>query len=147
METYNFLPEPSGSKVVQGYEGTYVDKRNGIICHQPSMDLDCYYNYIVYLNQNRDKWRSYGYLDLGMMPVAMAPAINDFPEIIYKSMLIIMRKLKVDCFQMPAVSLFYERPSLKNRDLWVFREDLARAMKVPDGKITLEGFLKKVVGK
>ena len=146
METYNFRGEDYDRNIKDGYEGKFVDKRNGIVCVGPTMDLECYYNYIVYLNAHRQEWKTYGYLDLGMIPIAMAPVINNFHNEITTAMLRFMRKLKVECYSMPSVSLMYEHSVLKENDLWVFREDLARIMGWDERQVSLERLLREVMG-
>lgn len=145
METYNFKGEDYAREVKPGFEGKFVDRRNGIVCIGPTLDLECYYNYVVYLNANRKDWKNYGYLDLGMIPIAMAPVISNFHNNIATTMLGFMRKMKVECYSMPAVSLLYETSVLKENDLWVFREDLARALGWDEHQVSLERLLREVI--
>lgn len=144
LQTYNFKLENYDYKKVPGYEGEFKDIRNGIVCVAPTFDLECYLNYIQLLNLHRDKWKSFGYLDLGMMPLVMAPS---FMQTMIKPVLLeAMRELKVDCWPLPPVSVMYESSRMPEEDIWVFKKDVARALNMDEDKVTLERLLRRIMG-
>ena len=144
LQTYNFKLENYDYKKVPGYEGEFKDIRNGIVCVAPTFDLECYLNYIQLLNLHRDKWKSFGYLDLGMMPLVMAPS---FMQTMIKPVLLeAMRELKVDCWLLPPVSVMYESSRMPEEDIWVFKKDVARALNMDEDKVTLERLLRRIMG-
>ena len=140
-KTYNFRIENYDYKKVPGCEGEYKDIRNGIVCVAPTFDIECYLNYIEFLNLHRDKWKSFGYLDLGMMPLAMAPS---FMQTQIKTPLTeAMRRAKIPVYSMPPVSVMYERSTMPESDIWVFKEDVAKAFGMDKNKVTLERLIRR----
>lgn len=141
MKTYNFVVmEGEHRDTEEQKKRTFRDTRNGIICIEPTMDMECYMNYIDLLNLHRDKWVNYGYLDLGMMPLAMAPSFMQ--GAIREGMATIANGLNVPIYYMPAVSLLFERCSVGEDDIWVFKSDIARVMNIPETQVTLNKFLR-----
>jgi len=138
MLTYNFLP--ASEERAKKADVKYRDQRNGITCANPSLDIECYINYIDLLNLHRDKWVNYGYLDLGMMPLAMAPSFMQ--GVVSQAMSTVANKLGIPIYSMPAVSLFFERCSVGENDIWVFKKDIAQVMKTDESKVSLGGFLR-----
>ena len=104
------------------------DIRNGIVCYNPTMDLTCYYNYISYLNTQQDQWRNFGYLDMGMVPLAMLPSF--FPEEIKEVLSNAARVKGITVHSMPPVSNLRGSYRGTVNDVWIFREELAEALGV-----------------
>lgn len=124
MKTYNFRREPYAYTYPAPAQGAITDLRNGIVCINPSLNLECYLNYLELLDSLKDTWKGTGYLHLGMMPVVMAPSF--FPR---KFTSLICEKLdekNVKYFSMPPVSLLYDNCRLADTDIWMFREDAAK---------------------
>lgn len=141
-KTYNFRLEDYDRKVADELRGEYRDVRNGIVVVDPTFDFECYKNYIDLLNLKKDKWRNNGYLDLGMMPIAMAPSFMQ--QYIADMMLMLMAKHKVPCHVMPPVSLLGDKCNLPQDDIWVFKEDLAKAFGMNKDRLTLSKFIEEV---
>lgn len=143
LETYNFKLENYNYEKVPGHEGQHKDLRNGIICIAPTFDLECYLNYIQLLNFHRDKWKSFGYLDLGMMPLAMAPS---FMQTSIKPILVkAMKQMEIDCISLPPVSVMYETSRMPEEDIWVFKSDVAEKFGIDKDKVTLERLLRRLM--
>lgn len=141
IKTYNFKIEEYDYETQ--YKGEQLDRRNGIICINPTADLECYLNYIEFLNLNRDKWKTYGYLDLGMMPLVSEPS---FMQGVLANVLVKVAKIYgIPCYMMPSVSLFFDSCKLAEDDIWVFKSDVAKCTKIPEDKLTLERFIKECV--
>ena len=137
--TYNFLPANDSSIIIpEEYNKLYVDGRNNIRCMGITADLECYINYIRLLNGLRDRWVGFGYLDLGMIPAAMGPSF------MHRAVTEVMSKLLgikgVRAYALPSVSFLCDSRRLGTKDIWVFREDAAKAM----GKdtVTTEEFIR-----
>lgn len=125
------------------HESMLKDKRNGISCMRPTLDIECYINYINLLNSVRNKWQSYGYLDYGMLPWFMPPSFMLVPEIKLQ-FLSAAQRLGVRCYEMPAVSLLYNNTIIAEKDLWVFRKDVADALGLDYKKVTTEEIFRRL---
>ena len=144
QKTYNFKLEKDPNEINLKYvPGEFRDERNGIICINPTVDIPCYINYLELLNGCISEWKSFGYLDLGMMPVSMGPSFmqNTLNEVLLK----LASNLDLTCYQMPAVSQLYSTCKLAGSDVWVFREDAARVMGVSSDKLQAVDFIGWVV--
>lgn len=138
MNTFNF-------KVDEGRKPTDDDKlekdvRNGIVCYNPTYDIPCYVNYLNLLNDYRDRWRNFGYLDLGMMPLDMAPSFMQ--GAVSEAMSQIANLFRIPIYKMPAVSLMYDKPMLVGDDIWAFKADVAKVMGKTEHEVTLSNFLR-----
>lgn len=140
IRTYNFKLEPQDFENVYAVKGEYRDLRNGFICVDPTVDIECYLNYISLLNLNRDKWRSYGYLDLGMMPLVMGPSFMH--EHLRNGLVSIMTKYGIPCYDMPPVSNMYASCKLPYDDVWMFKSDVAKVTGISEDKLTLERLIR-----
>lgn len=140
IKTYNFKIEPYDYSVPDGCVGEFRDYRNGFICVNPTPDLECYINYIELLNLHRDKWKSVGYLDLGMMPIAMLPSF--LPNSIKEALVNIMNTYNIPCYNMPPVSVMNSVCKLPEDDIWVFKSDVSAVTGIPENQLTLERFLR-----
>ena len=137
-KTYNFREEDY--EYSEKLTGEYQDLRNGIICKNPSLDFECYFNYLEFLNKKRDNWRSFGYFDIGMMPVVMAPSFMQEVYLdIYAS---ILSKLNLKTYRMKPVTLIYEARKLPFEDVWVFRKEAAELMGKDSGRVSAIEFLR-----
>lgn len=137
--TYNFKAEDYERNIHPELNGEFLDVRNGIRCIGPTVDLECYLNYLQFLNGHRDKWKNYGYLDLGMIPVAMGPSF--IHKFIVDRLSQRLGELKIGIYRMPSVSLFYDSIKMSSVDLWMFREDASKAMG-KRGVVTAEEFIR-----
>lgn len=139
MNTYNFRLERYVYTCPPDCKGIFRDARNGVQCEDPTLDMECYYNYLYYLNSQRGLWKNFGYLDVGMMPVAMGPSfmqsglITVIPQV--------MDKVGIKCYRMKPVSLLFDKCNLPIEDLWVFREDVGKYMGTE--AVTVERFLRR----
>ena len=140
QKTFNFKTENYNYNYPEQCKGEFKDYRNGIVCCSPSLDLECYLNYIELLNMYRFKWVSYGYLDLGMMPLAMGPSF--FHDNLVKVAVEKLADRNIELYSMPPVSLMYEKCNIPSNDLWVFREDAARLMSKPAEEISAVDFIR-----
>lgn len=138
-KTYNFKLEQYDYKCPDSCIGEFKDHRNGFVCINPTVDLDCYINYIELLNLHKDKWQNYGYLDLGMMPLAMGPSFMQ--SSLVKSLTEIMKACRVKCYSLPPVSLMYSSCKLPVNDIWVFKSDISKMLGIPEDKVTTEKLL------
>lgn len=139
MTVYNFKINNYDYKAPAGLEGQYKDLRNGFMCVNPTFDLECYLNYIELLNIMISDWRSFGYLDLGMMPVIMGPSFMQ--EALRMRLLPVLSEHNVPVYSMPPVSLMYEACNLPLEDVWIFREDAAKLVG-GSNKITANSFIR-----
>lgn len=107
------------------------DKRTGIKCVNPTMDIECYLNYIELLNSLNDRWVSSGYLDWGMCPIWLPPSFLAM-EGITAMQFQAYNKLGINVCSLPPVSFIREVCHLTEPDLWAFREDLEGVIKNPE---------------
>ena len=95
------------------------DTRNGIICIDPTYDLECIANYYDFLTSVNGDWISAGYLDLGLVPIFMQPSFMPDMENYLQD---INSKLGAQCYVLRPVS-FMRSSYLGPNDIWVKRED------------------------
>lgn len=112
------------SKEKEGHKFVY-DRRNDIYCMDPTMDYEMYYNYLMYLNSSYNEWRTYGYLDMGMVPYMMWPSFMDSSTVL-EYMRGVARKVGITLIQVPGVSFLKDSYVANGTDYWVFREDLLK---------------------
>ena len=138
MNTYNFCMEPYSYSYPLVAKGSFRDMRNGIVCINPSLDIECYLNYLSLLSDMKNSWKSNGYLHLGMMPVVMGPSFmqRGLTDLICKY----LNDKNVKYYSMPPVSLLYDKCKLPDNDIWMFREDAAKMM--GKSNVTAEQFLR-----
>ena len=125
----------------KGHKFIY-DRRNNIYCMDPTMDYEMYYNYLMYLNSSYTEWRTYGYLDMGMVPYMMWPSFMD-SSIVLEHMRGIARKIGITLIPVPGVSFLKDSYITNGTDYWVFREDLlklARALEAARPNFVNFGF-------
>lgn len=133
-EANNFMKE-----VVESGVYFETDKRNGIYCIRPTNDLVCYKNYIDYLNSYYSDWKSYGYLDLGLVPILLAPSF--MADSLNTQINELVKSWKIPLIQMPPVS-FLRRGCLNaTKDVWVKKTDLAKLLNVSEEEATLSTLL------
>lgn len=140
FQTYNFRQENYDYSYPVQAAGSFRESRNGVICTNPSLDLECYINYLDLLDNHKDIWKNNGYLHLGMMPVVMAPSFmqRKFTELICAK----LNELGARYYSMPPISLFYEVCKLDEPDIWMFREDAAKL--IGRTNVTAVDFLREV---
>lgn len=105
------------------------DRRNDIYCMNPTMDYEMYYNYLNFLNSSYNEWRTYGYLDMGMVPYMMWPSFMDSSNVL-EHMRGVARKVGITLIQVPGVSFLKDSYVANGTDYWVFREDLLKLANV-----------------
>lgn len=130
-ETYNFREEPYDYIYPQLNESEFKDYRNEIMCVHPTVDWECYFNYLELLENHKNKWKSFGYLDLGMMPVVMGPSFMH--EALMRDIVPRLEQIKrkhpdLKYYYMAPVAFFKENVKLSFKDIWMFREDAAKVM-------------------
>lgn len=140
-KTINFQPIAKGTKLPDDMR-VAVDFRNGIYCANPTLDIDCYINYIDYLNMSQEDWVSYGYLDLGMVPLVMLPSF--FPQDVKDILSTAAQQVGIKVFPMPPVSHLKGSYKGTTSDVWVFREDLAEVLGCSYMDATLTNWLKQI---
>lgn len=124
----------------------YYDSRNDIVCYGPSMDIQCYLNYIELLNGLRKGndstpgWVNFGYLDLGMMPLVMAPSF--LQSELLKTFSEMKNVSEIKAYFMPPVSLLKGECKLPDKDVWVFKEDVARVFKKDVKDVCFSNFIR-----
>lgn len=140
FQTYNYRHESYDYVYPVQATGSFRESRNGVVCTNPSLDLECYLNYLELLELHKDIWKSNGYLHLGMMPVVMAPSFmqRKFTELICAK----LNEMGAKYFSMPPISLFYEVCKMDEPDIWMFREDAAKL--VGKTNVTAVDFLREV---
>ena len=142
IKTYNFCTADYDYTVNEVLDRDFVDIRNTIVCHRPTMDWDCYRNYIKFLNSQAFRWVNHGYLDLGLVPLAMAPSFMQ--SSVVEKMQSYARTIGVTGYLMPSVSLLLGRSQNLGNDLWVPKIELARALGIPEEKATLSYVLEGI---
>lgn len=133
--------------------GTYTedtpkvyDSRNGIWCYEPTNDMTTYINYIELLNGIRNGvggvggWKSFGYLDLGMMPLAMAPSF--LQQTIFDGMAKIANQFNLPVYMLPPVTLLQDKCKLPQSDIWVFKSDVAKLFGKNESEVCFMNFLR-----
>lgn len=85
---------------------------------------------------------SYGYLDLGMIPIIMAPPI--LHPVIQSILLGKLSKAKLDVYPLPAKSMCSAFDPKNITDYWMFREDAAKFVGKDLLKVTSEDVIRKV---
>lgn len=126
--------------------GTVIayDTRNGIYCIEPSNDMQCYKNYIEYLNENISEWKNFEYLDMGLVPLIYAPS---FLQDIFSEQADQLSKI-VQCpvFSLRPISLLQNGCVGLAKDVWIKKSDLARVLNVDESQARLTTLLDRVVG-
>ena len=138
-ENYSYVIPPSMSRV------TYHDRRHSIDCYEPSCNLECYLNYLDYLNRHMDRWVNYGYLDMGMVPLGFAPTFLQGVWNEYVSTYLVKNGIPYE--MMPAISLFSNKYKSRAHDIWAFKSDIAKALDMKESDITAASVLYKIIPK
>lgn len=142
LKTINFKPIQSDIVIPDDATKKY-DLRNGIVCISPTMDLECYYNYIQFLNLYQSDWKSLGYLDMGMIPLVMLPSF--FPEELKEILSTAATSQGIKVYAMPPVSNLKGAYRGTVSDVWVYREDLAKVLNVRYQEATLSRWLREIM--
>lgn len=132
MKLLNFKvgTEEEAKHVCDGRQREFIDERTKVICVEPTYDLQCYINYLEMLNCMRDKWKNFGYLDLGMVPVAYFPSF--FPSEFRIGIVKAFKQVGLQTYLMPAISFTNEGYKSQELDAWAFREDVAKCYGLKD---------------
>lgn len=122
----------------------FYDKRNGIYCIEPTFDAICYVNYLDYLNAHYNEWVSYGYFDLGLIPLFMGPSFMQ--EALMNEIGMIISAWNVPIKPMRACS-FLGRSYFGPNDSWIKRTDFEKATGVPADQACMSTFIKSILKK
>ena len=144
IRTNNFIAIDRDVSIERNTPMSY-DDRNGIQCYNPTYDWDCYLNYVRLINERRDKWVNTGLVDLGMMPVLYAPSFMN--DAIVDEMYRVVNNSGLKIFSTSAVPLLELSTRSQVRDLWAFKEDVARITGIPEKKVSLESFIRWCISK
>ena len=142
MLTYNFKTQPYAYETP--YKGEYRDLRSGFVCKDPTGDLQCYINYIDLLNEERQNWNNYAYLDFGLMPLVMLPTFLMHNSQIEDALVKMVRNLNVTCYSLPASSVMYKSVNLPKNDIWVEKAEIARVLNCDVHEASLSRLLRRV---
>lgn len=127
------------------------DYRNGVYCIMPveptesfegEFVLQLYTNYINYLNECSSEWVSSGYLDMGLIPISIAPSFigTKVDEIL----LPIVKGWDCKIYWLPATSFLNYNYGSRSKDIWIKKEDFARILNVPMEQARLSTFLNAI---
>jgi len=109
-------------------EGTIrvLDGRNNVYGYNIDLNTtDFYINYLEYLDHFKNDWKTFGYLDLGYVPLAMAPWGLMAPIRLYALELCKMYSIEhITCKPVKFLQGGYMMTD--EEDIWVKREDLIR---------------------
>ena len=125
----------------------YRDQRNNIFCMAPSMDLQCYINYLVFLNSQRENWKEANlhYLDAGLVPYIMAPSFMH--DILVQNTGNLIDGRKVEKFFLKPVSFLCNGYVGGSKDVWIKKTDLAEILGVPVDKASIIDLFRSRVGR
>lgn len=127
---------PSGS-------GKLLDRRNNIVSSYNTLDFKCYNNYLTLLLENRDKWKNYGYLDLGLIPVIMGPSwLHDR---LVEALLPIAGKMKLELIELPGASFASNKNYSTVKDYWCKRVVASEFLGVDYTKVRTSDVLLKLI--
>lgn len=118
------------------------DRRNGIYCIEPTHDIYCYANYLDYLNSCYDEWQSYGYFDMGLIPLILAPSFMH--ELMTAELIKIVEAWNIPIYNMRAVS-FLGGSYIGAKDSWVKRSDFVAVTGLPENTACLSDYLKSIM--
>lgn len=122
-----------------------IDKRNNIKSSGTYYTtLDFYINYLTSLQSLQSSWESTGYFDLGMVPLAMGP--SPVHNILRSFMIDFCVNKGLKYYEMRPISLLHGGypPSTMDRDIWVFRRDIAELAGVDELSFSVINFLDSV---
>lgn len=141
IRTRNFILISPNEEIDPEEEKTaMIDTRNNILCYSPSCDWDCWVNYIELLNSLRDKWVNTSYLDMGMVPVFMAPTFMS--DYLTKSVHAVFSALGIKPIPTKPLPLLQEKTKAQTLDFWAFKEDVAKVMGVAEKDLTMTKFIR-----
>ena len=96
-----------------------TDRRNEIVCVNPTYDYLCLANYYDFLNSISDQWVTAGYLDLGLVPLFMNPSFMGSLEDQVEE---IRNAFGISIYSLRPCS-FMKSGHIGPNDIWVKRED------------------------
>lgn len=143
--TYNFSTDEDKYKKHPDMIYTSIkDKRNGISTTNLIPGMQAYANYLDLLLMLRDKWISTGYLDLGMIPVIVAPSFMH--EALITSLLPIIQAQGLKVIPMPGSSFMLNNSMAETTDYWAFREDAAEYLGCRPDEVKTKDIISKLTG-
>lgn len=141
MKTRNFILIPDDTVISdEEMKNARVDRRNNILCLEPTFDWDCWINYINLLNSVRDKWVNTSYIDMGMVPLLMAPTFMN--ESMVKPVYNIVNQCGIRVYPTNPIPLMVEKTRSQTKDLWAFKSDVARVIGIPENKLSVIDFIR-----
>ncbi len=143
--TYNFcLEDKNFSNNPTSIKRVLVDSRNNIETNFLIPGVQSYLNYLNLLMLMRDKWYSTAYLDLGMIPIIVAPSFMQ--EALVNSILPNFSKTGLNIYPLPSSS-FLSRNGYKGvAEYWAFRSDLAEYLNCDPLEVTTKKVMSDVMG-
>ena len=145
ISTYNFKLEkeaiPAG---VEYISSKLLDRRNNIEVVNLVPGIQSYINYLDLLMYLRGDWCSYGYLDLGMIPIIMAPSFMQEP--ITKLLLPVIKQSGLNIHSMPATSFLRKDTLTGTYEFWAFREDVGKFLGCSPDSVRTRMVLEKLTG-
>jgi hypothetical protein len=113
-------------KHIDGDKNNIVyDIKSRVYCANPTMDFNCYYNYMVLLNQTYDYWKNYGLFDQGFKPLIYMPSFwrsQAVPDTLMQMATI----AGVNLERGPSVSLMGVNRTAGYSDYWVYKDQLTK---------------------
>ncbi len=113
-------------KHINGDEKNIVyDIKSRVYCANPTMDFNCYYNYMVLLNQTYDYWKNYGLFDQGYKPLIYMPSFwksQTVPDTLMQMATI----AGVNLERGPNMSLMGVNKTAGYSDYWVYKDQLVK---------------------
>lgn len=116
---YNFKSEDYNYYCDEAFNKVFTDKRNGFEVKRPTMDMRCYLNYLQLLNSMRNKWVNFGYMDIGLIPLLIAPSFMQHTYL--PNVISVCSNNNIPYIILPAVSFMRSRCEKVSDDLWIKR--------------------------
>lgn len=113
-------------KHIDGDKGNIVyDIKSRVYCANPTMDFNCYYNYMVLLNQTYDYWKNYGLFDQGYKPLIYMPSFWK-SQVVPNTLMQMATIAGVNLERGPNVSLMGVNRTAGYSDYWVYKDQLVK---------------------
>lgn len=130
------IKESKKSSNVEDHIVYINDKRTGIYCLSPTLDLNMYLNYLKCLNSLKDRWTSYGYFDCGLVPYIWFPKFMD-EDAYAEQLMIVPRTFNIPIVETKhAVTVMGSKSGLAfGKDVWMKRSSMFELSKILDEKL------------
>lgn len=120
-------------KYIKGSDNIVYDIKNCAYCANPTMDYNCYYNYMVLLNQTYDYWANYGLFDQGYKPLVYMPSFWRSPSV-PDSLMQMATIAGVNLEKGPNMSLMGVNRTAGYADYWVYKDNLVKLINYAEQK-------------